>query len=70
MQARGDLDLAEKPGGAHLGELGAEHLDRHRALVLEVVGEEDLGHPALSELRMEPVPGGERCAEALEALRH
>ena len=51
-------------------QLGAEHFDGDLALVLEVVSEEDLGHPALPQLTLQRVPGGERLGEAFEELRH
>ena len=61
LQPGGDLDLAGEAlraqGG---GELGAEHLDRDLALVLQVFGQEDGGHAALAELALEQVAGAQR----------
>ena len=42
-----DPDLAQEPLGADRGgELGLEHLDGDRPVVLEIVGQIDGGHPA------------------------
>ena len=71
VQAGGDLDLAQEAGGSdRRGQLGAEHLDGDGALVLEVVGEVDLGHPALPELALERIARLERLSEAIGELRH
>ena len=71
MQPGRDLDLAQEPGGADFGgQLGAKHFDRDVTLVLEVVGQEDLGHPALPKLPLEPIAGRQRRAEAFEQLCH
>ena len=67
VEAGGDLNLAQKPGGADLcGQIGAEHLHGDRPLVLEVVGEEDLGHAALTQLPLNPVARGEGAGEPLQ----
>lgn len=56
VELRRDLDLTEKPLGAHrLTELGAEHLDRHRSSVLEVPRQVDDGHPTATELLLDLV---------------
>ena len=60
IEAGGDADLGEEPLGAEDGtELGAQHLHRHGAVVLEVLREIDRGHPALAQLAVEAVAGGE-----------
>ena len=47
----GDADLVEKPLGAEPGgELGAQHLEGHLALVPQVAGKVDGGHAASTEL--------------------
>ena len=47
LQRRRGLDLHHEPLGAeHRGEFGLEHFDRDLAIVLEVCGEIDRGHPA------------------------
>jgi hypothetical protein len=67
VEAGRDLNLVQKPSGSHcLGQLGKEHLDRYRALILEIVGQEYLRHPALPQLTLELVAGGKRFAEAFE----
>jgi len=48
-----DADLLEEPLSAErCGELGAQHLERHVAVVLQVPGEIDRGHPAGAELAL------------------
>jgi hypothetical protein len=42
-----------------LGDFGAEDLDGHVAIVAEVTGEEDGGHPARAELAVDAVVLGE-----------
>ena len=63
-----DPDLAEKSlGTEHRAELGIEHLDGHLAMVPQVVGQVDGGHPASPELTVEGVavgqPGPQRGLE-------
>ena len=56
LQPRGEHDFALEPLGAERGgDLGVEHLERHRPIVLEVVGEEDRGHPATAKLSLDTV---------------
>ena len=65
-QPRGDGDLAGEPAAAQrAGDLGAQDLERHSALVLRVVRQVDGGHPAPAELALdqvgaEPLAGSER----------
>ena len=55
-EVRGGLDFPEEALGAECGgELGAENLDGHLAMVLEVLGEVDRGHAALAELALDAV---------------
>ena len=71
VQAGGDLDLTQKPGGADLcGKVGPEHLYGNGTLILEVVGQEDFRHPALTQLPLQPIAGGKRCTEAIKEFRH
>ena len=51
---RRDL-LHESLGAKHGGELGLQHLERDLALVLDVLGEIDRGHPALPKLTLDAV---------------
>ncbi len=59
LELRRGLDLGEEALLAHHGrELGPEHLDRHPAVVLQVIGEVDGGHAALAELPLDAVAVG------------
>ena len=59
-------DLALEPFGAERGgQLGVQDLERDRAVVPEVVGEEHRRHAAAPELALEPVPV---CQAALELV--
>ena len=54
LQCCDGLDLTEKSLGPNdRGELGAQHLDRNLAIVLEVLSQVDGGHPALADLPLE-----------------
>ena len=56
LEPGGHADLAQEALGAERGgELGVEHLERDRAVVLEVVREIDRGHAAAAELALEHV---------------
>ncbi len=60
----GDPDFVGEPLGAEQRpQLGPEHLDRHLAAVLQIVGQVDRGHPAPAELALDGVPARERGAE-------
>jgi len=60
LQAGGDLDLAQEPIGAERRrQLLMQHLDRDRAVVLHVLGEEYGRHAALAQLALHGVPAGE-----------
>ena len=61
IQLRRDLDLAQKPlGPEQRRQIGAEHLDRHLAVVLHVVGEVHRRHAPTAELALDAVAAGER----------
>jgi hypothetical protein len=50
LQPGGDVDLAEKPFATdRRPDLGVEDFDRHRSVVLMVLGQVDRGHPAPTE---------------------
>ena len=56
LEPGGELDLAlEALGAERGGQLGVEHLERDRPLVLEVAGEIDGGHAPAAELALERV---------------
>ena len=56
LQPRGREDLSLEPLGAERrGELGVQHLERDRPVVLEVPGQEDRGHPAPAQLALDRV---------------
>src|SRR5882762_6587279 len=60
VEPSGYSDFTEEPvreqGG---GEFGAENLERDRAVVLEVLGEVNCGHPAARKLTLDRVAVGE-----------
>ena len=60
---RGDLDLPQEA-------LGAEHRDRHLAVVLEVLGEIDRGHAARAEFALQAIAVRQRGGEAIERISH
>ena len=67
-QIRRDPDLGEKPLGAqHRTEFRFEHLDRHLAVVLEIVGEVHRRHPAGAELALDTIAIGEWAASRAAA---
>ena len=66
LQPGGELDLAEEAvGPERRGELGVEHLERDRAVVLDVLRQEHRGHPTAAELALERVA----AAQAFLKLR-
>ena len=67
LQVGGGLDLGEEPLGADDGgELRAQHLDGHLAIVLDIVGEVDGGHAARAEFPLDAVAVGKGGAEPVE----
>jgi len=64
LQPGGGVDLVEEPLGTHLdADLGAEHLERHRPPVADVLGQVDHGHPAAPELPLDGVAIAKRVAQ-------
>ena len=71
VQSGGELDLAEKPFGAERGgQLRAQNFDRDRAVVFQVPGEINRGHPARPEFALDRVTIRKRVLQALEQLGH
>src|SRR4051812_25318265 len=63
------LDLGEEPLGADDGgQLGAEDLERHAAVMAQVLREVDRSHPALTELALDAVAVLECLGEAGEEI--
>ncbi len=54
LQPAGGVDLPEEPLGPEARrQLGVKHLERHRPVVAEVLGQPDRGHPAPPQLAYE-----------------
>ena len=69
VQLGGDLDLAKKPiRPEDRRQLGPQHLDRHRAVVFQVVRYIDRRHAAASELPLDGVAAGKGGVEALAGV--
>jgi hypothetical protein len=65
-QLGGDLDFQQKPlNPDRVGNLGTENLDGDGAVLLEILGEEDCGHPAAAELALDRVSIGEDSLQPL-----
>ena len=70
LQAGGGLDLAlEALGAEGRAQLGPQDLQRDPAVVLQVFGEVDRGHPAAAELALDPVALGQGSLEVLEQVQ-
>ncbi len=64
-QACGDADLAEESLGTEGdAQVGAQHLQRHQAMVLEVAGAINDSGAAPADLAVDRVPGRERGRES------
>ena len=58
------LNLAQESGSPKLrGQLGQEHFQGNRALILQVLGEEDLRHPPVPHFPLDLVTASERCGQ-------
>ena len=67
IQPGGDRDLAEEPLGAEgRCQLRLEHLQRDGAIVLQVVGPEDRGHPAPADLVAQAVARSQGSVQKLD----
>ncbi len=66
-----DPDLTLESLGTECGgQLRAQDLDRHRARILEVVGQEHGGHAAAAELALQRVAAGERGVQLIDEIGH
>ena len=66
IQPGGDLDLTQKPVGPEgRRQLGAEHLDRHLTVMLDVAREIDRRHAAPSQLALDGIAAGEGGVETV-----
>ena len=71
LERRRGLDFHHEALGAdHGGELRLQDLERHLAVVLEVLGEVHGGHAALAEFALDAVAVGQRGGEAGKRIRH
>ena len=71
LEIRGDLDLLEKTLRAEDGgELGAQHLHRHLAVVLQVLSEVDGGYAAGADLPLDGIAVGKGGGETVEKVGH
>jgi hypothetical protein len=68
-EVRRRLDLGQKPNCSHdCRQLGVQDLQRDLALVLQVIGQVDRGHPACTELALDAVPTFEGRVEAGDGI--
>jgi hypothetical protein len=66
-ELRGGLDLEQEAVEAEAGgEFGAKNLQRNSAVVLEIEGKIDGGHPALPELALDGVAVDEGTTKRVE----
>ena len=70
-ETRHHADLAQEPlrllGGRHLR---TQHLERDVAVVLQIVGLVDEGHPTTTELLLDPILPVEGAGQAIVKARH
>jgi hypothetical protein len=71
VEAGGGLDLLDEALGAkHGGQLRLEDLEGDLAVVPEVLGQVDGGHPTLAELAIDAVAVGQRRDESGKGVSH
>ena len=71
LEPRGELDFAQEALGTdRRGERGVQHLDRHRATVPEVLGQEHGGHAAATQLAPDRVAAAERGVQLVGEIGH
>jgi hypothetical protein len=70
LESRRDLDLPQESIRADRdGEVGTQHLDRHVAVVLDVLGEEHRGHSPGGQLPFHHVPTGQLGCQTVQDIR-
>jgi hypothetical protein len=71
LKAADHLYFALKPlGTERVGQLGMQHLERHAALVPEVMGKKHRRHAAPAKLAIEPVAVGQAMLDLLAEVCH
>ena len=71
LQPGGDLDFPEEPLAAEGGgDLGPEDLHRHLAVMPQVFGQVDRGHPPAAELALDGVAVPEGGLQTVEVVGH
>jgi hypothetical protein len=71
IEPRGELDLTLKSERAERpGQVGIQHLEGNRAVVPEIAGEVDRGHPAAPKLALERVPALQCSADVSGLVGH
>ena len=71
LKVGGRSDLPQEPlGPDDGGELGAKHLERHLAVVAEVVGQVHVGHSPRAEGALDAIALGQRDGECREWIGH
>ena len=71
LEPGGEPDLPLEALRAERGrQLGMEHLERHRAVVLQVLRQEHGGHPAPAQLALEQVAARQPVLEACAEVGH
>ena len=71
LQVRRRLDLGQEPLGSHdCCDFGLQDLQRNLALVLDIGGQVDRGHPALAYLTLDRVAAVEGCVQSVDEIGH
>ena len=69
LQVGRGLDLGQEPlGSDHRRQLGLQNLERHLALVLQIVRQVHRGHAALTELALDGVAAFQGCVQARDGI--
>ncbi len=71
VELGGDLNLVEKPLGAHHGsQLRPQHFHRNLAMVIQILGKVHRGHAAGAKFFLDGVAVGESGFESVEKVWH